>query len=102
VARRERAKFPANAEAAEAFGPRVASTPRLSETDTPVSGGVIVFVTLFALGGLLLAGASAVPPSRIPWLAISEPLSVHRSNLATIGTGTIVIALIGLNIALLL
>jgi hypothetical protein len=102
VAPRERAKFPAHAEADEAFGARVASTPRLSETDTPVSGGVIVFVTLFALGGLLLVGASAVPPLRIPWPAISEPLSVHRSNLAAIGTGTIAIAVICLNIAVLL
>jgi hypothetical protein len=102
VAPRERAQFPADVEADEAFGPMASPTPRLSETDTPISGGVIVFVTLSALGGLLLVGASAVPPSRVPWLAISEPLSVHRSNLAAIGTGTIAIAVICLNIAVLL
>jgi hypothetical protein len=102
VAPRERAQFPADVEADEAFSPTAVPTPRLSETDTPFLGGLIVFVTLFALGGLLLLGASAVPPSRIPWPVISEPLYVHRSNLAMIGTGTIAIALICLSIAGLL
>lgn len=102
MAPRERAKFQADTEADEAFGPTAAPTPRLSKTETPVSSGLIVFVTLFALGGLLLLGASAVPPSRIPWQVISEPLYVHRSNLAAIGVGTIAIALTCLNFAVLL
>jgi hypothetical protein len=102
VAPRERAKFQADAEAGEAFGPTAAPTPRFSKTETPVSSGLIVFLTLFALGGLLLLGASAVPPSRIPWQVISEPLYVHRSNLAAIGLGTIAIALACLNFAVLL
>jgi hypothetical protein len=102
VAPRERAQVPADVEADEAFGPTASSAPRSSETDFPVSGSLIAFITLFASGGMLLLGASTVPRSRIPWLVISEPLDVHRSYLAAIGTGTIAIALICLNIAVLL
>jgi hypothetical protein len=71
------------------------------ETSPSVSGAVVVLVPLFVLG-LILLGAASVPPARLPWPVVSEPLYVHRSNLAAIGVGTIALALLCLNIAVLL
>jgi periplasmic protein TonB len=78
-----------------------APAPELPETDSRVSGPLLAFVPLFSLGLLLLA-ASAISPWRVPWPAISEPLYLHRANLASIGMGTIALALLCLSIAVLL
>ena len=92
---RERSQFAADAEAL------AAPAPQLSETDSRVSGPLLAFLPLFCLGLLLLA-ASAISPWRVPWPAISEPLYLHRANLASIGIGTIALALLCLSIAVLL
>ncbi|HEV2713189.1 MAG TPA: hypothetical protein VGU26_08840 [Gaiellaceae bacterium] len=49
-----------------------------------------------------MLGASAVPPSRVPWPVVAEPLFFHRFDLALLGIGTIAIGLFCLNIAVLL
>ncbi len=98
AASRERSQFAADAETKKALA---APAPGLSETDSPVSGPLLAFAPLFALGLLLLA-ASAVSPARVPWQVISEPLYLHRANLAAIGIGTIALALLCLNIVVLL
>ena len=92
---RERSQFAADGEAL------AAPAPQLSETDSRVSGPLLAFLPLFCLGLLLLA-ASAISPWRVPWPAISEPLYLHRANLASIGIGTIALALLCLSIAVLL
>ena len=97
AASRER-QFAAAAQTKEALA---APAPELSETDSRVPGPLLAFVPLFSLGLLLLA-ASAISPWRVPWPAISEPLYLHRANLASIGIGTIVLALLCLSIAVLL
>ncbi len=86
---------------AETKGALAAPAPELSETDSRVSGPLLAFVPLFSLGLLLLA-ASAISPWRVPWPVISEPLYLHRANLASIGIGTIALALLCLNIVVLL
>jgi hypothetical protein len=96
-----REQAPADIEAAQTFGPTAAPTPGISETDTPGPDGLFYFVMLFVLGGLLLIGVSVVPPARVPWPVVARPLYEHRSNLALLGIGTIAIALICLNIAVL-
>jgi outer membrane biosynthesis protein TonB len=95
AASRERSRF------ADDAGALAAPAPQLSETDSRVSGPLLAFVPLFCLGLLLLA-ASAISPWRVPWPAISEPLYLHRANLASIGIGTIALALLCLSIAVLL
>ena len=72
-----------------------------SEDDSPIGGPMLAFVPLFLLG-LLLIGLTAVPPARIPWPAIAEPLYLHRPNLAAIGFGAIALAFLALNAAVLL
>jgi len=62
---------------------------------------MLVFIPLLALGLLLLA-TSKVSPERVPWPAISEPLYLHRANLAAIGIGAIALAVLCLNIVVLL
>ncbi len=96
----ERSQFLANAETEEALDGTAAPAAELSQ-DNPLSGALFVFVPLFILG-LLLAAASAVSPARVPWPAISKPLYLHRTDLAVIGTGTIALALLCLNIGVLL
>jgi hypothetical protein len=68
-------------------------------SEAAVSNRVFLFVMLAVLGGLLLIGASAVPPARVPSPALAGALFTHRSNLAAIGMGTIAVALICLNLA---
>jgi outer membrane biosynthesis protein TonB len=65
------------------------------------AGTVLVFAALVGFG-LLLLGTSAVPPRRVPWPVIAEPLILHRSRLAVSGIATIAIALMFLNVAVLL
>lgn len=62
---------------------------------------VVLIAALSALGVLML-GASAVPPARVPWPVVAAPLFVHRWNLAAFGIGTVMLALLFLNIAVLL
>ena len=69
------------------------------EADSERPGAVLIFVPLFVLG-FLLVGASAIPPGRVPWPAVAEPLYLHRFDLAAIGIGTVAIALLCLNIVL--
>lgn len=90
----------ADAETEEALDGTAAPAAELSQND-PLSGVLVVFVPLFTLG-LLLAAASAVSPARIPWPVLSRPLYLHRTDLAVIGIGTIALALLCLNIAVLL
>jgi hypothetical protein len=61
---------------------------------------VLVFASLVALGLILLV-SSAVPARRVPWTFISEPLFLHRSNLAVVGIGAIAVGLLLLNIAVM-
>ena len=72
-----------------------------SEDDSAIGGPLLAFVPLLLLG-LLLVGLTAVPPTRIPWPVISQPLYLHRPNLAAIGFGAIALALLVLNAAVLL
>jgi hypothetical protein len=93
------------AQAAEDAGAVIGPAPIATTESTPtvsMGSGVIVVFTAFLLLGALLLGASAVPPRRVPWPVLAEPLFVHRSNLATLGIGTIALALLCLNIAVLL
>jgi hypothetical protein len=64
------------------------------------SGVFVVVFSLFALG-LLLVSASAVPPARMPWPALSESLYLHRSDLTVLGIGTMALGLVCLNFAVL-
>jgi hypothetical protein len=88
---------------AEAASARVTAAVPPAETpdELGVPAALVVFVPLFAVGVLLL-GVAAVPPARIRWNAVSMPLYYHRSNLAAIGIGTIVLALLLINAAVLL
>jgi hypothetical protein len=70
-------------------------------TGNSASGTLPVFFALFALG-LLLLSATAVPPTRIPWVVVAESLYSHRSDLAVTGIGAIALALIVLNVGFLL
>jgi hypothetical protein len=80
----------------------VVSATRLTAEPQPTGSGVVfVFAALCALG-LLMLGLSAVPPRRIPLPVLAGPLFVHRGNLVAIGIGTIALALLFLNIAVLL
>ena len=72
-----------------------------SGDDSAIGTPLLAFVPLLVLG-LLLVGLTAVPPTRIPWPAIAEPLYLHRPNLAAIGFGAIALALLVLNAAVLL
>jgi hypothetical protein len=81
--------------------PPVPGTRLATESAPAASGVAFVFAALSALG-LLMLGVSAVPPRRVPWPVLAGPLFVHRSNLAAFGIGTIVLALLCLNIAVLL
>jgi hypothetical protein len=81
--------------------PAISGTRPTAEPQPTGSGVVFVFAGLCAFGGLML-GLSAVPPRRIPWPVLAGPLFVHRGNLVAIGIGTITLALLCLNIAVLL
>lgn len=81
--------------------PAVSATRLTAEPQPAGSGVVFVFAALCALG-LLMLGVSAVPPRRVPWPVLAGPLFVHRGNLVAIGIGTITLALLCLNIAVLL
>jgi len=81
--------------------PAVPGTRLATEPEPTGSGVLVVFVALSALG-LLMLGASAVPPSRVPWPVLAGPLFVHRWNLAAFGFGTIMLSLLCLNIAVVL
>jgi hypothetical protein len=79
--------------------PAVVATPP-SEAGVAGSGSLALFAAIGAIG-LLILGASAVPPRRIPWDVIAEPLFLYRSNIAAVGIATIALALLCLNIAVL-
>jgi hypothetical protein len=64
------------------------------------SAALAILIGLFGLG-LVMLGASAVPPARVPWPVLAEPLFVHRFDLALLGFATIALG-ICLNIAVLL
>ncbi|MGH3064468.1 MAG: hypothetical protein ACRDMK_09025 [Gaiellaceae bacterium] len=81
--------------------PTVSATRLTAEPQPTGSGVVFVFAALCALG-LLVLGLSAVPPRRIPWPVLAGPLFVHRGDLVAIGIGTIALALLCLNFAVLL
>ena len=72
-----------------------------SHEDSLIGGPTLTFVPLLVIG-LLLVGLTAVPPARIPWPVLAEPLYLHRPNLAAIGFGAIALALLVLNAAVLL
>lgn len=78
-----------------------AVAPVGSDEDSLIGGPMLTFVPLLVFG-LLLIGLTAVPPTRIPWPAIAEPLYLHRPNLAAIGFGAIALAFLVLNAAVLL
>ena len=102
AASRERSQFAADAQTqGAALSGAATPSPELAQTGSAVSGVLLAFVPLFALG-LLLLGASTISPSRVPWPVIAEPLYLHRANLAAIGIGTLALALLCLNIAVLL
>lgn len=103
VAPREGRRSSADIEAEWTLDRTAAPAAMVSEaaTDSPVSGAFVVLIPLFALGLLLLA-ASAFSPAIVAWQAITEPLYRHRADLAAIGIGTIALALLCLNIAILL
>jgi hypothetical protein len=88
---------PAAGETKTALRRAASPVPQRSEPEA----APLIVVPLFMLG-LLLLGASAVPPRRVRWTAIAHPLNLHRSDLAAIGLGTIALALLWLNIAVLL
>jgi hypothetical protein len=81
--------------------PAVSATRLTAEPQPTGSGVVFAFAALCALG-LLMLGVSAVPPRRIPWPVLAGPLFVHHGNLVAIGVGTIALAFLCLNIAVLL
>jgi len=85
----------------EAVGFQASSASELSDSQNPASGALLVFGALVAVGMLLL-GTAAVSPARVPWPVVSEPLYAYRSNLAAIGLGTIMLALLLLNVTVLL
>jgi hypothetical protein len=72
-----------------------------SDEDSLIGGPTLTFVPLLVIG-LLLVGLTAVPPARIPWPVLAEPLYLHRPNLAAIGFGAIALAFLVLNAAVLL
>ncbi|HET9324386.1 MAG TPA: hypothetical protein VFO03_10950 [Gaiellaceae bacterium] len=83
----------------------VAAVPAAQVTDTnstAAGAGVMAFFGVLVALGFLVLGVSAVPPRRVPWPVVAEPLIAHRSDLATFGIGTIALALLCLNIAILL
>jgi hypothetical protein len=67
-----------------------------------ISGGGLALVLLLFTLGLLMVSASAVPPARVPWPAVAESLYLHRSDLTAVGIGTVILALLYLNVAVLL
>ena len=74
----------------------------LGSGEQPTSSNAVVAFAAFAAFGLLMLALSAVPPRRVPWPVLAGPLFVHRGNLAAVGVGTIMVALLCLNIAALL
>ena len=99
-AKRVEPRQPAD-DTAEALDAPAIPAAQLTETGPTLSGVAAVFGGLVILGFLLL-GASAVPPARVPWPAVAEPLFAHRSDLAALGIGTIAVAFLCLNAAVLL
>ena len=57
---------------------------------------------LVGFGLLLLLGAAALTPRRVPVPRIAMPLYEHRSDLVMVGVGAIALALLWLNITALL
>src|SRR5262245_26573728 len=102
AAQAERHVQPSRTNEAFGAGASAATEVTVAEQDKPVGAGVmVIFGALIALG-FLVVGVSAVPPRRVPWPVVSEPLVAHRSQLATLGIGTIALALLCLNVAVLL
>jgi hypothetical protein len=78
------------------------SANRFTAEPQPTGSGAVFVVAALCALGLLMLGLSAVPPRRVPWPVLAGPLFVHRGNLVAIGVGTIALALLCLNIAVLL
>jgi hypothetical protein len=83
------------------------SSPSLVQTAAPFGAGsstgvagarVALLLALFGLGFLILA-AAAVPPTRVPWPVVAQPLLFHRFDLLLLGIGTIAIGIFCLGIA---
>lgn len=85
----------------EILGATPLPAAQITETGPALSGAAVVFGALMLVGMLMLA-ASAVPPRRVPWPVVAEPLFLHRTDLATLGVGTIAVAFLCLNAAVFL
>ncbi|HET7857445.1 MAG TPA: hypothetical protein VFL41_13390 [Gaiellaceae bacterium] len=85
----------------EILGAAPLPAAQITDTGAALSGAAVVFGALLILGALLV-GASAVPPRRVPWPVVADPLVAHRSDLATLGIGVIAIAFLYANAAILL
>lgn len=97
----ERRQSPTETE--EALEGTAIPAAQLKEAESAPTGvGVVVAFGALVIFGLLMLGASAVPPRRVPWPVVAEPLFAHRSDLATLGIGTIAVAFLCLNAAVLL
>jgi hypothetical protein len=62
------------------------------------AGSLPVIAPLVGFGLLLLLGAAALTPRRVPVPRIATPLYEHRSDLVMAGVGAIALALLWLNI----
>ena len=84
--------------------PELDSSPTLvfHRTDPPGYGSIPpLFVPLLGFGLLLMLGAAALTPRRVPVPRFAMPLYVHRSELIVAGAGAIALALLWLNVAVL-
>ena len=73
------------------------TTPPATDVDGTGAGapsGVLALVGALFVLGLGLVFVSAVPPGRVPWPVVSEPLYLHRSDLTVVGIGTIALGLL--------
>jgi type IV secretory pathway VirB10-like protein len=73
-------------------------TPVFARSDPSLSSAAPVVLPLFVLGLLLLLGASVVSVRRLPRPAVAETLYARRLDVAAIGVGAIVLALLWLNL----
>jgi hypothetical protein len=73
-------------------------TPVFARSDPSLSSAVPVVLPLFVLGLLLLLSASVVSVRRLPRPAQAETLYARRHDVAAIGVGAIVLALLWLNV----
>ena len=92
--------------------PVVPASRALDFADPPVALGAAskpvpliavptILPLLLGIGIALLLGASVASRRLVPWPELAEPLYARRNDLATAGFGAIVLALLGLNVAVL-